>query len=304
LPKGKLVRKNRLFRQGKSNIESILKCSSEAYCCPICGGFKSIDELTLEHVPPKSMGGKEIILTCKACNNEAGSNIDLNIANQQNMIRISKSLASQKFNKPERAKVNIGGTEIKVEINKESDDKPLNISILGKCNNPDDIEKVKKYTREFAESGGSFSFKLQSTDRYNYNERLAKIGHLKTAFLVTVAALGYTFAFSKNLTKFRRQISAPSSQIVDFYIEYFESTSDECCILEIPQLGVIAVSFSGVRVLLPHPLSSLNSYSNTIGLIHDGKLQTITGKEIIWPQNFNAIIDNSKEFSFQIVDGN
>ena len=93
MPKGKLVRKNRLFRQGKSNIESILKCSSEAYCCPICGGFKSIDELTLEHVPPKSMGGKEIILTCKACNNEAGSNIDLNIANQQNMIRISKSLA-------------------------------------------------------------------------------------------------------------------------------------------------------------------------------------------------------------------
>lgn len=248
------------------------------------------------------MGGKEIILTCKACNNKAGSKIDLNIAHQQNMIRISKSLASQKFHQSERAKVNIGGTEIKVEINKENDDKPLNISILGQCNKPDDIEKVKNYTREVAESNGSFSFKLQSTDRYNYNERLAKIGHLKTAFLISVAALGYAFAFSKNLTEFRRQIFDPSLQIVDFYIEYFESISEEDCILEIPQLGIIAVSFSGVRVLLPHPLSSLNSYSNTIELIRDGMLPTITGKEIVWPQNFNALIDNSNEFSFQVID--
>ncbi|MFA3791086.1 HNH endonuclease [Aliiglaciecola sp. SL4] len=302
MPKGKSVRKLKLFQQGKSNLEQILKCSSKAYCCPICGTFKSIDELTLEHAPPKSMGGKEIILTCKVCNNDAGSKIDLNIAHQQNMNRILKSLASQKFQQTERAKINIGGMDIKVELNKESDDTPLNISILGNCNNPHDIQKVKDYTRVVAESGGSFSFKLQSTDRYNYNERLAKIGHLKTAFLISVAALGYTFAFSKNLREFRRQISTPSFQIVDFYIEYFESTSKADCLLEVPQLGIIAVSFSGVTVLLPHPLRSLDSYSNTLRLIHDGMLPKITGQEITWPEDFNAVIDNSNQFDFQVVD--
>lgn len=302
MPKGKSTKKLRLFQQGKSNLEQILKRPNKAYCCPLCGDFKSIDELTLEHVPPKSMRGKEIILTCCACNNSAGTHIDSHIAKQQNMNRISKSLASQKFEQTERATINIGGTDMRVELKKENDNTPLNISILGDCNNPTDREKTKDYVRAVAEAGDSFKFNVLSTERYNYSEYFAKIGHLKTAFLVSVAALGYAFAFSKQLTDFRRQITAPSSRIVDFYIEYYEHNLEANCLLEAPQLGIIAISFSGVRVLLPHPFSSLKSYSNTLRLIHNGMLPKITGQEISWPNDFRACIDNSKQFHFNIVE--
>ena len=50
------------------------------YICPICEllfqeeslNQNSSNPLTLEDVPPKKLGGKPIILTCKNCNNKLG----------------------------------------------------------------------------------------------------------------------------------------------------------------------------------------------------------------------------------------
>lgn len=52
--------------------------------CPLCMTYfdrsalntKSDNHLTLEHVPPESVGGKVATLTCKLCNNQAGSKLD------------------------------------------------------------------------------------------------------------------------------------------------------------------------------------------------------------------------------------
>ena len=51
------------------------------YVCPLClqafgdealkAGF-----LTREHVPPMSVGGKRVVLTCKDCNSDGGSEVD------------------------------------------------------------------------------------------------------------------------------------------------------------------------------------------------------------------------------------
>ena len=40
----------------------------DAYICPLCQHVYAIahDALTLEHVPPESVGGKPILVTCKA----------------------------------------------------------------------------------------------------------------------------------------------------------------------------------------------------------------------------------------------
>ena len=52
---------------------------ADAYICPLCLNAYPIGstELTLEHVPPKSVGGKPILITCKACNNKCGADIDV-----------------------------------------------------------------------------------------------------------------------------------------------------------------------------------------------------------------------------------
>jgi hypothetical protein len=63
--------------------------TDKLYVCPLCAdGFleEMLDQrrrnpLTLEHLPPKSVGGKARILTCKKCNNYSGSNLDKLILN-------------------------------------------------------------------------------------------------------------------------------------------------------------------------------------------------------------------------------
>jgi len=51
------------------------------YPCPICLTTFTIEALALkqlsaEHVPPASLGGREMLLTCRSCNNSSGTKLD------------------------------------------------------------------------------------------------------------------------------------------------------------------------------------------------------------------------------------
>lgn len=63
------------------------------YVCPICDqGFTReavpSGERTAEHVPPESFGGRELLLTCKWCNNEAGSRLDAHARKKENIANV------------------------------------------------------------------------------------------------------------------------------------------------------------------------------------------------------------------------
>jgi len=65
------------------------------YICPIClKEFGPLDEgenhLTLEHVPPETLGGKANILTCSKCNNEAGYKIDAHLVERLRQLDTEK----------------------------------------------------------------------------------------------------------------------------------------------------------------------------------------------------------------------
>jgi len=51
------------------------------YPCPICLATFTIEalaqkQLSAEHVPPESLGGQELLLTCRNCNNSSGTKLD------------------------------------------------------------------------------------------------------------------------------------------------------------------------------------------------------------------------------------
>ena len=50
-----------------------------ANVCPLCLTAMAERDATLEHVPSKKIDGKGIHLTCKTCNNSAGSSLDKGI---------------------------------------------------------------------------------------------------------------------------------------------------------------------------------------------------------------------------------
>jgi hypothetical protein len=67
---GTKERRLKIFRYGSAGIAKYTGGDSSLYYCPICGaGYPESSaitgiELTLEDVPPKSVGGKPILLTC------------------------------------------------------------------------------------------------------------------------------------------------------------------------------------------------------------------------------------------------
>jgi hypothetical protein len=63
------------------------------YPCPICLTPFTIEaladkRLSAEHVPPKSVGGRELLLTCKGCNNSAGTKLDADAKTKED-VRIA-----------------------------------------------------------------------------------------------------------------------------------------------------------------------------------------------------------------------
>lgn len=300
MAKGKEAKKNGLYKQGCHNCSMLT--GKSVYCCPICGEIKEKSELTLEHAPPRSMGGKEIILTCDICNNTAGSKIDAQVANQQNQLRLIKGFAKRSFDQNERLKLQVDDIRLNVELSKSDDDSgKLNFKILGDTNNPEHIEQMREHAREAANAGKGYKFNIQTVGRYNFHKPLADIGHLKTAFLVSTAALGYAFAASAYLSNIRRQIQNPNQQIAEFYVEVNPKGSAIDGILEHEDKGITIVSFSGVIVVLPHPFTNIASFESTLEEISTGRVKNITGKKIPWPENFRADYDNNSDFSFHIV---
>jgi hypothetical protein len=58
------------------------------YACPSCLMTYGRDEFnrgvfTYEHVPPRRLGGRPLVLTCQNCNNEAGTAMDAHAARRE-----------------------------------------------------------------------------------------------------------------------------------------------------------------------------------------------------------------------------
>jgi hypothetical protein len=78
------------------------------YLCPACPRFDSATkrypvylhtrsavatrDLTAEHVPAESLGGRELVLTCQRCNHTAGARLDAEARKRENSIDALRGL--------------------------------------------------------------------------------------------------------------------------------------------------------------------------------------------------------------------
>src|SRR5688572_2826829 len=63
------------FDQGVAALARVRQEFDGYYACPLClVGFDAgeLSRLTREHVPPRSLGGKHLVLTCDDCNHRRG----------------------------------------------------------------------------------------------------------------------------------------------------------------------------------------------------------------------------------------
>lgn len=195
-----------LIEYGLLNIE--LKYD-RVYICPLCKEQFPIDALnqslknplTLEDAPPKSLGGKANILTCKRCNNYCGQKIDYHLTERMKELDNAQFVPKVKFN----AHFEIDGVFVQGNIRVEKDGVITAIHNK-KTNHPSKLENYIK---------GILPAKITNIifAKTVVDPLILQIALLKTGFLLAFEKYGYCFILGENYDLIREQIRKPETEI-------------------------------------------------------------------------------------------
>ena len=181
----------------------------KTYICPICLDHFSVNDLdqkienplTLEDAPPKSLGGKANILTCKSCNNHCGQKIDWHLTERMRELDRSQFLPKTESN----AKFEHNGTIVQGKLRIEEDGKIIAIHNK-KTNHPTILETFIRNV--IPDRIINLTFLKPPVDPFKLQLAL-----LKTGFLLTFSKYGYAFILNPTYDRIRQQLLNPEEQI-------------------------------------------------------------------------------------------
>lgn len=283
-----------IFRYGSKAIAKYLNDDSSLYYCPICSlGYPESsaitgDDLTLEHIPPESIGGKPILLTCRNCNSLAGHTIDVSIASKKKFEEFENIVFGQEKGIIPFVTLSLGELNVATSIHKEDS---FDIRPIEKANSPSIIDRYKKHLMNHS---NDLQFKVSIS--HKYDSRLFKLSHLKSAFLIVFSWLGYRYAFDSRLDVVRQQIQEPKNDILGtrFWIEgNWGIPSNKIMFLNSP-LPIFLVSFNGFCIVLPSLESTGDIYSFLSSYWEKGQRITLQAKILdSWPDKLQMKLDYS-----------
>ena len=130
-PKG-ARRRELWFERGADALASVRPdIEVRGCCCPLClRVFTEPDDFSIEHVPPASIGGREMVLTCKECNHRSGAGLDV----QMKRIDTLEGFARRQMKAPMRGQMTVGGVTTNVSIVWRGD--RLEVAGIPAANNP------------------------------------------------------------------------------------------------------------------------------------------------------------------------
>ncbi|HWU17344.1 MAG TPA: HNH endonuclease [Devosia sp.] len=282
----KKAQKQRLYAQGVAAAKAI-GIEPALFICPLCllgYGEEALDDgtMTLEHVPPASLGGKGIILTCRTCNSTTGHALESHShlrAKQSNFI---SKLVGQEPGYGGRGVATFGEAQVNVELLRKNDAITFKV---GKNNSPEAIAASQEFLHK-AIGDGWKGLKFQVTSLDAFHPRRARVADLKAAFLTLTAAFGYTFAMNELLGPVREQIAAPESHILPNWWGSVDMPPLSIGIVEQEGLAVVALPSGGV--MLPWPSRNYNRWTNSVA----GGRKSMTARGWPWPKNFEAHFDH------------
>lgn len=255
-------RRQKIFEKFSANLEhlfqnwqntEIILPDGGGYVCPIGFTMHSKeglldsfnDQLTIEHIPPDSLGGKPICLVRKDINSKSGHTIDKVLLNQKKSELFLKGQAAVKgkliFNLPQFKYIS---TDIKV-----LKEKSTTISFNpGKKNMERLISKVFE-KGEWEELIMKLKFTLP---KKNHEIRVA---FLKYAYLLAFSKVGYALMFgpskliNPHFDKVRQQIMNMDDNIIPF-VPIFKNEGPE-----IEGLGIVTEPVEIKSLFVRFPLA-------------------------------------------------
>jgi hypothetical protein len=179
------------------------------YVCPLClhaFGEEALTGrwLTREHVPPRSVGGHRLALTCRRCNSGSGHEIDSHMRREADIRDFAMG--------------NLG--ETRAVLATDSGQLPIRLSASGGGIRAVCVPQAASRTahgammEEFGRAAGEntwdgFSLKIAFQP---FSTSRAAVGWLRTAYLAFFASLGYRFILRPELAVVRSRIANPESE--------------------------------------------------------------------------------------------
>lgn len=288
------IQLERLFNQGALALGKLAVLDSPLYACPICSNCFDENELknrelSLEHVPPASVGGKAIILTCKTCNNTAGHKFESHLSKRQTLTNFTETLLDKKEGLGGRARLNFGDMTVNVSISTEKG-KTI-ISILDKINDPKTTQRLSQTfkTMSVETPQPNLTFNIETN---SYSDRKIKLSLLKTAFLAASAKLGYTYALSPVLNLIRHQITNPEELVLKHWLPKLEEVLPKYLLAIDDNSGVVLVVVDGESVLLPWHRHDYAIYAEIMTKLSRNIRVQFKFVPLAWPKSFEAVLDH------------
>jgi hypothetical protein len=150
--------------------------------------------LTLEHVPPESIGGRKMVLTCEPCNSWAGHHLD----GEMERFEAVRRFGSDDPLRPLPGQWSVDGIEQRGTI----DVGPGGVLMVGvpKQNHP---EHQARFEQGFPELLEASSGKIDLKFGERFNRRRSQLSLVRAAYLAAFASLGYAYVFRPEFDQLR-----------------------------------------------------------------------------------------------------
>lgn len=278
-----------IFEKGAEAIRQITGVDKDLYACPLCRSAfpkEALDtgSLTLEHVPPDSIDGRGIVLTCHQCNSKAGYTIEAQLHRRREAIKFAQALTGDG---DYSGRVQLTMSEIETNVDAEIEDGRLRLVVPEEINDPDHQEGQFEKLDEMAENDTWDGYKFNVSPDIRYNPRVADLSYLKSGYLAAFASLGYLYVMQESLEVVRKQVTNPKDQLISNYmITLPNSEPDERKMIRVEKpINAIAVQIDRQLVFLP-PVDSDDKFYESFNEFLKGESPSSNFRGMQW--NFPA----------------
>lgn len=274
--------RDRLFREGATAL-SLIGFPGDEYACPLCLRIFRADALnaralTIDHVPPRALGGRLAVLTCQQCNNESGHELDAHAANRSRMEALMGAVLGK--GRPESGPARLRVGDAAVNINLGAGGETNELTILPGSNDPGEVERLFQNTTRLRD-GDEIHIDLG----VSFHVNRAKVADLRAAYLAVFAEFGFAWIGHASYARVRAQIQQPEEEVLEsFWLAPREIGINETTIIwaEAP-FPCLLVLLSGRGVVLPR-LGAPLPFPLLSEARRAGAPSSVKGKRLGWPK--------------------
>ncbi len=301
-------KRQRWFDEGATALRRVLEragrvgelpVAGDWYACPCCLGLYALLEavasrvLTIEDVPPKAVGGRPMLLTCKPCNNTAGSELDAHAATQSLGDSLARGIDTERWVK---ATSHANGISLRGKARMTNGS--LVFMGVPRQNAPTVAAEFEAALAAYGSSNPGPGFSL--TVHTSFEDGRARLSLIRAAYLAAFAGLGWTYILQWTLGPVREQLRTPEAQVIKPYLVRDPTTPDSqrgiLIVSDPPELAAVAVTIGEFTVFLPG-LGQDGGWEEVASAYarhtdSDGRLKVrLHGKDVPWPTSPAYFLD-------------